>query len=113
MSTGIFQSEQLIFKKEEMLPKAFFTGNMKDLEIRTNDHIARPRNSFIIYRSEKYTELKSNNLIIDGKMISKIIAKMWNEESPEIKNIYALKAQEEKQIHGIKYPDYKYALDVS
>lgn len=45
---------------------------------------------------------------LNNNVISKIVASMWKQEAPEVKAFYAAKADEEKRIHLLKYPDYKY-----
>ncbi|KAJ3236844.1 hypothetical protein HDU81_010310 [Chytriomyces hyalinus] len=74
-------------------------------------HTPRPPNSFIIYRKEKHAELMSKSTgtsTLNNNVISKIVGTMWKQEPPEIKAMYAAKAQEEKRIHMLKHPDYKY-----
>ncbi|KAJ3237202.1 hypothetical protein HDU78_004226 [Chytriomyces hyalinus] len=74
-------------------------------------HTPRPPNSFIIYRKEKHAELMSQSTgtsTLNNNVISKIVGTMWKQEPPEIKARYAAKAQEEKRIHMLKHPDYKY-----
>ncbi|KAI9332677.1 high mobility group box domain-containing protein, partial [Obelidium mucronatum] len=71
----------------------------------------RPPNSFIIYRKEKHAELMSQSsgtATLNNNVISKIVGTMWKQEPPEVKAMYAAKAQEEKRVHMLKHPDYKY-----
>ncbi|KAI9205246.1 mating-type protein Mat a-1, partial [Polychytrium aggregatum] len=78
---------------------------------RNRTHTPRPSNSFILYRREKHAEITANfkgPKGINNNIISKIVAAMWKSETPEIKEIYAKKAEEEKKAHMLKYPDYKY-----
>jgi hypothetical protein len=77
------------------------------------NHTPRPPNSFILYRREKHSEIVAQHQsqgakAMNNNMISKIVADMWRQESPEVKAIYAAKAEEEKQAHLLKYPGYKY-----
>lgn len=74
-------------------------------------HIARPPNSFMIYRKERNAEICRQyidaNMVVNNNVISKIIAKMWREEPVQVKEFYMQKAEEEKVRHMIKYPEYK------
>ncbi|KAJ3417268.1 hypothetical protein HDV05_005724 [Chytridiales sp. JEL 0842] len=78
---------------------------------RQRTHTPRPSNSFILYRREKHSEIMSTYQgakALNNNVISKIVANMWKDELPEVKAKYAAKAEEEKRIHMLKYPDYKY-----
>ncbi|PVU91441.1 hypothetical protein BB559_004131 [Furculomyces boomerangus] len=68
----------------------------------------RPPNAFIIYRKEKQADVLKKNQGVSNKEISKIIGKMWREESQEVKDTYKGKAEVEKNNHKKKFPDYKY-----
>ncbi|KAI8915847.1 high mobility group box domain-containing protein, partial [Gorgonomyces haynaldii] len=71
----------------------------------------RPPNSFILYRREKHMEISAQykgGKTLNNNVVSKIVANMWRQESPEVKAQYAAKAEEEKKAHMLKYPDYKY-----
>ena len=73
--------------------------------------IPRPSNSFILYRREKHAEIMAQYKgakALNNNVISKIVASMWKQESSEIKSFYSGKAEEEKRLHMLKYPDYKY-----
>ena len=82
-----------------------------DHKSKKEPHTPRPPNSFIIYRREKHAEIiadSKNSNTPNNNVISKIVANMWRQESPEVKSLYSAKAEEEKRLHMIKYPDYKY-----
>ncbi|TPX37639.1 hypothetical protein SmJEL517_g00594 [Synchytrium microbalum] len=82
--------------------------------------IPRPPNSFILYRRERHAAITSQyknsaGKVLNNNVISKIVASMWQNESPEVKATYTAKAEEEKKAHREKassyitrYPHYKY-----
>jgi len=75
-------------------------------------HIPRPRNAFIIYRSEKCA-LAKFELEVAGKhsgqpQVTKRIAEMWKNESEHVKAVYKGKFEQEKKLHKITFPGYKY-----
>ncbi|KAJ3355854.1 hypothetical protein HDU83_002502 [Entophlyctis luteolus] len=75
------------------------------------DHTPRPSNSFMIYRREKQAEILAQyrgQKALHNNTISKVVADMWRGETPEVRQQYAAKADEEKIQHMIKYPGYKY-----
>ncbi|RKO91831.1 high mobility group box domain-containing protein, partial [Blyttiomyces helicus] len=78
---------------------------------RPKAHAPRPSNSFILYRREQHviitTQYKGIKAM-NNNIISKIVAHMWKLEDPSVKAKYAAKAEEEKRVHQMKYPDYKY-----
>lgn len=85
-------------------------ANKKRATVRPN-HTPRPPNSFILYRRDKHTEilLKSNSdKGLNNNAISRVVADMWKNESLEVKGLYKAKADEEKRMHLLKYPNYKY-----
>jgi hypothetical protein len=78
---------------------------------RPRSHTPRPSNSFILYRREKHIEIMAQYKgvkTLNNNVISKIVANMWRQESPEVKAHFAELADEEKRAHMLKYPDYKY-----
>ncbi|ORY30051.1 hypothetical protein LY90DRAFT_82493 [Neocallimastix californiae] len=75
---------------------------------RRND-ILRPPNPFILYRQEHHSKVLAEHEGISNTEISKIIGKMWKEESEEVKNKYKEKAQEMKRRHKLMYPDYRFS----
>lgn len=68
--------------------------------------LPRPPNSWILYRSEKITQMKSleseNGLA--QSVLSKKIASQWRDEPMEVKRSYAQRAEIIKAEHAIKYP---------
>ncbi|KAI8621913.1 high mobility group box domain-containing protein, partial [Chytriomyces sp. MP71] len=86
-------------------------GHSKKRARATTDHTPRPSNSFMIYRREKQAEILAQyrgQKALHNNAISKVVADMWREESPEVRAEYAAKAEAEKLQHMIKYPGYKY-----
>ncbi|OUM65561.1 hypothetical protein PIROE2DRAFT_29693, partial [Piromyces sp. E2] len=83
-------------------------ANTKKKRSRNPSKIPRPQNCFIIYRREKHQIISAKNPGIANNDISKIIAKMWREEPPEVKEIYHQRAKEEAKRHMLANPGYKY-----
>ncbi|KAH8926201.1 hypothetical protein BT69DRAFT_1201680, partial [Atractiella rhizophila] len=61
----------------------------------------RPRNAWIIYRSEKLKELKPQ---APQAELSKALGEMWRNEPPEVKKEYERKAEVEKAQHNKAFP---------
>jgi len=78
---------------------------------RPSNHIRRPRNAFIIFRSEFCERQKMNETGVesDHRQISRIAAHVWNSLPEEEKARYRVLADQEKEIHKRAYPDYRYA----
>lgn len=78
---------------------------------RSANHIPRPRNAFILFRSHAVSsglipaELGVNN----HKNVSKVIGEVWRNLEEEEKQVWDRMAEEEKRQHGVKYPGYKYS----
>jgi len=89
-------------------PEIPLTANTKKKRSRNPSKIPRPQNCFIIYRREKHQIISAENPGIANNDISKIIAKMWREEPPEVKEIYHQRAKEEAKRHMLANPGYKY-----
>jgi len=89
-------------------PEIPLTANTKKKRSRNPSKIPRPQNCFIIYRREKHQIISAKNPGIANNDISKIIAKMWREEPPEVKEIYHQRAKEEAKRHMLANPGYKY-----
>nr|AVP71783.1 MAT1-1-3 [Juglanconis oblonga]AVP71787.1 MAT1-1-3 [Juglanconis oblonga] len=70
--------------------------------------IKRPRNQWIIYRSEKSKQLHQSNPNMSAGAISTEVARQWKSEPAEIKQFYADLADIEASEHKIRYPDYRY-----
>lgn len=91
---------------------------------RTPGHIPRPRNSWIIYRSDKTRELRDmdpsltasdickysekENELPANTFIARITSRLWASELAHVKVQYQQKAQEEANDHMARYPDYRY-----
>ncbi|KAF9515520.1 hypothetical protein BS47DRAFT_1293750, partial [Hydnum rufescens UP504] len=74
--------------------------------------IPRPRNPWIIYRSERLAQMKEQ-MTQEGKLktqasISKDLAYDWAHEPATVKAVYAKKSEIERAEHKLKYPGYKY-----
>ncbi|KAJ3209967.1 hypothetical protein HDU82_009052 [Entophlyctis luteolus] len=103
------QSTSSILPPQQSLVQPPPTGKHK--REKQTSHTPRPPNSFIIYRKEKHAELmaqSSGTSTLNNNVISKIVGTMWKQEPPEVKAMYAAKAQEEKRAHMLRHPDYKY-----
>jgi len=70
------------------------------------EKLPRPPNSWILYRSDKIVEMKSQHNGVAQCLLSKEIAAKWHSESQEVKNNYEKKAELIKAEHAIKYPDF-------
>ncbi|KAF5337919.1 hypothetical protein D9758_013115 [Tetrapyrgos nigripes] len=66
----------------------------------------RPRNAFIIFRSEACKGFKSVER--DNRHISHMASHLWNNLCEERKAIYRRMASEEKARHREMYPDYRF-----
>ncbi|KAH9850652.1 hypothetical protein C2E23DRAFT_834811 [Lenzites betulinus] len=71
-------------------------------------HIPRPRNAFMIFRSECSTHVKEQQIEHDHRIISKILGNVWRELPADKKAEYQLRAAEEKREHRLKYPFYRF-----
>ncbi|KAF9051674.1 high mobility group box domain-containing protein [Panaeolus papilionaceus] len=83
---------------------------------RSPDHIRRPRNAFIIFRSHMYNTLKSDSVKLPGDRnqnqqneLSKMAAKAWKDMDEGERAPFKAIALAEKTEHKIKYPNYVYA----
>ncbi|KAK4248746.1 mat A-3 [Corynascus novoguineensis] len=74
----------------------------------TKFRIRRPRNQFIIYRQWMSSRIHASNPGLTATCISRIVAKTWRAEKPEIKVYFKALADEENRIHKEKYPGYRY-----
>ncbi|KAJ4386218.1 hypothetical protein N0V93_009111 [Gnomoniopsis smithogilvyi] len=70
--------------------------------------IKRPRNSWIIYRSEKSRQLHVDRPGMSAGAISTEVARLWKIEAPEVKAYYGQLAELESEEHKKLYPDYRY-----
>ncbi|CAG8447817.1 3208_t:CDS:2 [Acaulospora colombiana] len=76
---------------------------------RNNGHIPRPKNCFMAYREQIQHKVLEENPGMNNKLVSVIAAKMWKEESEEVKQYWRERAQQLKLEHMMKYPNYKFA----
>ncbi|TKY85828.1 hypothetical protein EX895_005369 [Sporisorium graminicola] len=73
------------------------------------DHIKRPRNAYIIFRSHTVSQkLIPKEVENDHRNISRIIAHMWKSLKPEDRAHYEQIAKEEKERHKQLFPNYRY-----
>ncbi|KAK8158706.1 mating-type protein MAT1-2, partial [Phyllosticta citrichinensis] len=70
--------------------------------------VPRPCNPFIMYRNFLHQRVTMENPGLHNNQISKIIGKMWQQESPEAKEYWRERAKLGKEEHNIKFPDYQY-----
>ena len=73
------------------------------------NHVKRPSNAFIIYRSSVTHEIKTTSDEHDHRNISRTAAMLWRNLSNEEREPYLAEAARQKAEHAAKYPDYKYA----
>ncbi|KAJ3713527.1 high mobility group box domain-containing protein, partial [Lentinula raphanica] len=70
--------------------------------------IPRPRNAFMIFRSEYHQAKITTDVERDHRHISRIVGHLWNTMSDEDKAPYRLAAEKEKAEHQRKYPGYRF-----
>ncbi|PSS35355.1 hypothetical protein PHLCEN_2v1692 [Hermanssonia centrifuga] len=85
---------------------------------KNEDHIPRPPNAFMLYRSDKNRELnvlkQSGAVLLFGSGSdnqvnrSQYIGKLWNNEGDDIREVYHRKAVVAAEEHRRRYPHYKY-----
>ncbi|KAF9074450.1 high mobility group box domain-containing protein, partial [Rhodocollybia butyracea] len=75
---------------------------------RRETHIPRPRNAFIIFRSEYHSTKITTDIEHDARHISRIVGHLWNNMSEEDKAPYRLMAENEKLEHQQRYPNYRF-----
>ncbi|GAA6000592.1 HMG-box domain-containing protein [Rhodotorula paludigena] len=75
-------------------------------------YIPRPPNSFMLYRSAQLKALAGckdeQGARLQQADLSRLIAGLWRDEGPEIREQYARQAVKEKEEHAKRYPDYAY-----
>ncbi|GAA5797486.1 hypothetical protein HPULCUR_002873 [Helicostylum pulchrum] len=76
-------------------------------KIRPN-HIPRPVNSFMSYRTEKQFIIRQFCPTANHRDISKMVAKWWHNVSSTEKAIFVNKAKLAKENHNKQYPDYTF-----
>ncbi|KAG9314706.1 hypothetical protein JVU11DRAFT_5515 [Chiua virens] len=74
------------------------------------DHIPRPRNAFMLFRSAFAAAQKiSSNIEHDNRHITRIISYCWNRLSDAEKQVWRDKAAAEKMRHAERYPGYRFS----
>ncbi|RKO89223.1 hypothetical protein BDK51DRAFT_52382 [Blyttiomyces helicus] len=68
--------------------------------------VARPSNSFMLYRRDKMKELCELGL---SKGAAKVLGEMWANEPEDVKEMYRRKAEIGRKEHSQKYPDFVYS----
>ncbi|KAF9478712.1 hypothetical protein BDN70DRAFT_895511 [Pholiota conissans] len=73
------------------------------------ERIRRPRNAFMIFRSEFLAGNKLKSEVEhDNRHISRIAGHCWNSMTEVEKNVYHVKADQEKIAHMRRFPNYKF-----
>ncbi|KAG8850844.1 hypothetical protein FRB96_009581 [Tulasnella sp. 330] len=76
---------------------------------RTSDHIPRPRNAFILFRTDfVQTSKMTKEVESDHRNISKIVGQIWRALPPDQKHQWNEKARREKERHNALHPGYRY-----
>lgn len=78
------------------------------------EKIPRPPNAFILYRRSKQVEISRGVGIsrTPNKDVSRIAGEMWQREPDHVKDEFKRQAEEAKQSHMSRYPNYKYTPKV-
>lgn len=80
------------------------------MRLRSGNRVPRPRNAFMIFRSEFWAQEKiSKSVERDHRHISRIIGHCWNQLPEEEKDLWRRKAELEKVEHGKRYPGYRFS----
>ncbi|KAK0441278.1 high mobility group box domain-containing protein [Armillaria borealis] len=75
---------------------------------RTPEHVRRPPNAFMLFRSDYWRENKDIIRERDHREISRICGELWRALPLAEKQVYTAKAISAKEEHLVKYPDYKF-----
>ncbi|GAA5885589.1 hypothetical protein JCM16303_001472 [Sporobolomyces ruberrimus] len=76
---------------------------------RPEGHIPRAPNAWILYRSARVKELTETGQAPKLQSdLSKLVASMWREESPDVKETYSRRASIEAKLHAEKHPGHSY-----
>ncbi|THW84487.1 hypothetical protein D6D15_08826 [Aureobasidium pullulans] len=70
--------------------------------------VSRPANAFILYRKHHHSDTVARNPGLHNNEISKIIGKMWRDESEPVKKQWKDQAESVKRQHIRDHPDYQY-----
>jgi hypothetical protein len=77
-------------------------------EVANRGHrVKRPPNSFMLYRSDYAERIKTFLSHKNQQAVSKLAAKFWEGELPDVKTYYKELAEIEKQNHREAHPGYK------
>jgi hypothetical protein len=72
-------------------------------------HIARPPNSFMLYRSAYIPEAKARYSQHKQQNLSAIVGRSWHMESQKVRQVYEAYAIIERSNHRKAYPNYKFS----
>jgi hypothetical protein len=78
-----------------------------------NGHIARPMNSFMLYRSAYADRVKQYCRENNHQIVSQVSGASWPLEPKEIREMYEKYASIERDNHQAAHPDYKFAPNKS
>ncbi|PPQ70317.1 hypothetical protein CVT24_013012 [Panaeolus cyanescens] len=119
LSMMIEQPHDIIFSPispEESSPEPCRPTKRRSAGRKSADHIRRPRNAFIIFRSHLYRQLREEHAKLPGDRqqnqqneLSKMAAKAWGSMSKEQREPFKQVAEREKAAHKLMYPNYVYA----
>lgn len=91
------------------LPETNTSPRSSHTRKRNPDHIPRPPNAFLIFRSEFWAKQKQNPIERDHRQISRIAGHCWRSLSSEERAHYKGLAEIRKNMHAIQHPGYKYS----
>ncbi|KAI9786061.1 MAG: hypothetical protein M1816_008152 [Peltula sp. TS41687] len=74
-----------------------------------NGHVARPMNSFMLYRSAYAERTKVWCLQNNHQVVSSVSGESWPMETPEIREKYEKLAKQERENHQNAHPGYKFS----
>lgn len=89
-------------------PVSNFVPVLKKKNKQKQNRIPRPPNAFILYRKSKQSSLSALDEEISNNDASKLIGKMWHNESEAEKQRWHQMAIQKKLEHMQLYPEYKY-----
>lgn len=96
---------------ESSLPELY--SRKPATRLRSGNRVPRPRNAFMIFRSEFWAGEKiSSSVERDHRHISRIIGHCWNQLSEAEKDVWRRKAEREKVEHNLRYPGYRFSPTV-
>ncbi|KNG52800.1 HMG box protein [Stemphylium lycopersici] len=72
-------------------------------------YIARPLNSFMLYRSAYISEAKARYSRSKQQELSAIVADSWRRESQKVRQAYETYAAIERRNHHEAYPEYRFS----